>query len=1204
MRTNRSVSNRRRKPGTTRRIAHSYQAAGFEHLEERFVLATLVVNTVADAVSATDGVMSLREAVSQAIATAGADEITFSPTVFATARTITLQLGEIRIPGTGESNKLTIRGPNAELTISGNKKFVAFEFDQHAFVTLEHMTISECQGSYGGAIVNNGGNLTTKNVTFLNNVADDRGGAIYNGGTLTVLESTFEDNKGYGGGGGGGAIWNEGTLTLSNSRITNNYGFAAGAMYNIGTMVIDNTLVENNRSSQNGGGITNRTQLTVVNSTFRGNQAAGTGGGINAGDAAVTVVRGSLLSGNRAGEGAGISNGTRLVITGSLLENNIAAGRGGGLLHGGPSALIEQTTISGNYAAHGGGVFVMSPAIAPPDDRFTISQSTIHKNAATGGPGLYVESGATELLNSIVAGNTSLDGTSLDYVVLAATTTARWSLIGFSGVGTISGTNLLRSDNPMLEPLQENGGPTKTHALLPGSPAIDAGSNALAVDKDGNPLPHDQRGIFSRIFNGRVDIGAFEHQGPPVDADEVIITRFNTSVAANLLENTTPNSVRTLTVPKYTISGRDYAGGQVASIANVGVFVVQQDGLFTFSPSSTFSGDAPTVTYVISDGQLTDTSTLAIRVLPQNFAPSELQLSPKTIAESSPPGAIVGQLTTVDPNPSDQFVYSLVSGAGGADNEYFEIVGSALTARSALDFETQSSYTVRVRTTDDQDLFLERPFVVSVLDVNEPPSELTLSNSQLAENLPAGTFVGTLSANDFDAGDTLVYSLVVGEGSQGNSLFELAGDRLLTAAILDHDRAPEQFLRVRVTDTQGLFVEKAFTIRVTNVNEPPVDLTLSGTSVPEDAPAGTVVGQLAAVDPDRVDTITYALVPGDGSAGNAYFQLVANELALAKSLDYEQLPSHSVRIRATDAVGAYFERSFVIAVTPVNEGPTELLLSSTSIQEQSGANALVGLLSTVDPDANEAFTYYLIAGVGSTDNRSFRIVGNELRATSSFDYKVKSSYSIRIRAMDSGGSVYDKPFTIQVVAVNNGPTSISLDNNTIRENLGPGSLVGRFSTADTTIGDQFVYTFTPDSNSLDNNQFSIIGSELRAVVSLDYETRNRYAVRIRSTDIGGLSVEKEFAILVTDGSENIPGDCDRDGIFNSTDLIIAFQAGEYEDAIAGNSTWEEGDWDGDGDFNSSDLVLAFQGGNYTVAATVADDLFAAWGDWNSIRKRR
>jgi hypothetical protein len=76
-----------------------------------------------------------------------------------------------------------------------------------------------------------------------------------------------------------------------------------------------------------------------------------------------------------------------------------------------------------------------------------------------------------------------------------------------------------------------------------------------------------------------------------------------------------------------------------------------------------------------------------------------------------------------------------------------------------------------------------------------------------------------------------------------------------------------------------------------------------------------------------------------------------------------------------------------------------------------------------------------------------------------------------------------------------------------------------------------------------------------------------------------------------------PGDANRDGRFNSTDLVQVFQAGEYEDGIAGNSTWEEGDWNGDKEFDSSDLVAAFEQGLYDHHSRIVASQVAAAVDW-------
>ena len=124
-------------------------------------------------------------------------------------------------------------------------------------------------------------------------------------------------------------------------------------------------------------------------------------------------------------------------------------------------------------------------------------------------------SGSLTVINSIIAGNTD-DGTAPDLLVDDAVTelVAEHSLIGDTTGSLITastGTGNILDQPALLGPLADNGGPTLSHALLAGSPAIDAGSAALAVDTDGNLLSTDQRGIgFDRINFGQVDIGSFE----------------------------------------------------------------------------------------------------------------------------------------------------------------------------------------------------------------------------------------------------------------------------------------------------------------------------------------------------------------------------------------------------------------------------------------------------------------------------------------------------------------------------------------------------------------------------------------------------------------------------------------------------------------------------------------------------------------------
>ena len=208
------------------------------------------------------------------------------------------------------------------------------------------------------------------------------------------------------------------------------------------------------------------------------------------------------------GSGAGIYNSGNLIVTASTIsENDDRSGGccgccGGGVHNSKMGTLtISDTTISGNsvvwafciltceyYFGYGGGVSNQGT--------LTISNSTIYANAGGGIGGLVAD-----MRNTILAGNRPND-------LEGRLSSSGYNLIGnTSGGSGFDATDLLNV-NPMLGPLQDNGGPTFTHALLPGSPAIDAGGPDFV-----GPPDFDQRGEgFPRIVNGIVDIGAFEVQ--------------------------------------------------------------------------------------------------------------------------------------------------------------------------------------------------------------------------------------------------------------------------------------------------------------------------------------------------------------------------------------------------------------------------------------------------------------------------------------------------------------------------------------------------------------------------------------------------------------------------------------------------------------------------------------------------------------------
>jgi hypothetical protein len=243
------------------------------------------------------------------------------------------------------------------------------------------------------------------------------------------------------------------------------------------------------------------TTATLAGLTITGGSASIDGGGIyNEGTLALDAC---TLRGNSAGDGGGISNGGSLTVTACTLSGNSASAHGGGIYNKGALTIVAST-LSGNtagldYGRFGGGIANWGA--------LTIVASTLSGNSAWHGGGI-ANWGTASLLTSIVAGNsapTSPDSSgafkSLGHNLIGNTE-------GSSGwVGTDRPGTASNPIDPRLGPLQDNGGPTWTMALLPGSPAIDTGSNALIPPG----LQYDQRGPgFNRIVNGTVDIGAYE----------------------------------------------------------------------------------------------------------------------------------------------------------------------------------------------------------------------------------------------------------------------------------------------------------------------------------------------------------------------------------------------------------------------------------------------------------------------------------------------------------------------------------------------------------------------------------------------------------------------------------------------------------------------------------------------------------------------
>lgn len=476
------------------------------------------------------------------------------------------------------SSDVTVAGNGATVQrASTAPDFCIFAVGFNAHLTLQQTIVSggSNPNGNGGGILASGGALTLKNVTIRDNHAN-AGGGIYSVGyqTQSVSDSTISSNFARSSGGGIGNT--QSTFLVTNSTITNNI------------------------STNGSGGVDSYSgDLTFTNSTISGNIAGGFGAGGVDSDSGNLAFINSTISGNSGYDGGGIktARGT-LSLTNSLISNNSAASIGGGVASfafGAADTLsLANCTVSGNIAKFGGGIF---------DDgsKFTLDSSVVTGNSASFSGGVSTNGSSVVLAKSLISGNTAPANGSEIKVLNGYLAVDSFNLFGQSGLTTIDalaqsftpgatdiiatsdGTTPTPLSNILNTTLADNGGPTKTHALVIGSPAIDA-----VTDGSCPPPAKDQRGI-ARPQGAACDIGAFELQA-------------------------TPSAPGVLRFSAATFSVGEAGGDAVITAARTGGADGQVSVGYTTSPGSATEG----ADYTFTNGSLTwatgDTASKSFRV--------------------------------------------------------------------------------------------------------------------------------------------------------------------------------------------------------------------------------------------------------------------------------------------------------------------------------------------------------------------------------------------------------------------------------------------------------------------------------------------------------------------------------------------------------------------------------------------------------------
>ena len=693
-----------------------------------------------------------------------------------------------------------------------------------------------------------------------------------------TLEGNGRTDVSYNPGGGGMHVrpGSSTPITVSNSLIrgNRNWGNAGGIEFwgpqtdFMANAIVSNTRLENNTTlldGSNGRGFGGaiaafgNTNLTVTGTTVSGN-AAYSGGGIfftnstsvNNVFAQLTVIDSTIADNRSTIDGGGItqrSGQTR--IEGTTIAGN--TGTAGGVYLTSLGGRIANTTISGNQGAAYGGAYLTSRNSLP------IVNSTITDNFGGITGGVHSTGSSSQFLNSIVAQNglssnpefrvipteSDLSGAirSLGRNIFGEVNNVTITSDRVTGPGPHS-TDLFGSVaspvNALLGPLADNGGATLTHALLPGSPAINGGTAATLVPAT------DQRGLGRA---GVTDIGAFENQAP-VAADDNFTTDEDLPVIIDVLANDNE------------LDGDSLSVAQVQGVQG-GTAVINQDGTILFTPTADFNGVA-TFSYVLQDAAgLQSVAYVSITVVAVNDAPIAqddfIILDEDTLAQ-------IGVLTNdSDVDGDDISVDNIVTQPAHGSIQINP--DGTIQYIPAANFHGTDSFTYRI--SDGKGGFGEATVSIVVNSVNDAPIAqddfIILNEDTLAQ-------IAVLT-NDSDIdGDNVSVDNIVTQLAHGSIQINPNGTIQYTPAANFHGTDSFTY---RVSDGKGGFDDATVSIVVNSVNDAPVAVADSGTTTEDMAITLAVTTNDSDIDGDAVAVSRIATAPANGAVAiNSAGQLV------------------------------------------------------------------------------------------------------------------------------------------------------------------------------------------------------------------------------------------------------------------------------------------------------------------------------------------
>ncbi|KAA0172978.1 hypothetical protein FNF27_05469 [Cafeteria roenbergensis] len=523
-------------------------------------------------------------------------------------------------------------------------------------------------------------------------------------------------------------------------------------------------------------------------------------------------------------------------------------------------------------------------------------------------------------------------------------------------------------------------------------------------------------------------------------------------------------------------------------------------------PNKIFQGEEITVL------AFTATAVVSVKVLDVNEAPVLLG-GDAAVDELSPRGVKVGMPFFVsDPDAGDKPTFAISKGNTGSvfgvqavQDALGKWGGQIVVEKASLNFEVMESYNLELQATDKGGLKSAASVLVTVNNVNDPPTIGNLQTLVLAENtavgslLPASGVLVPVLDEDHDA-----VSLRIKSGGEG--LFKLSpSGQLSLAGALDFETKDRHVLTIEAQDVRQAAATKDWVIQVSNVWEKPVYSGPAFAQVTENAKVGSLVLQCSCDDQDLNDELVFSFAKDSSVFGMGSSN---GQIRVVGSVNYEDADSHQLTVVCTDREGLSASATVSVKVTDVNEAPA-IVTASLDLPETEASGAAVGRIVIADQDASDTHSVTITSGNGPADAPHFVLDGSTLKlANAALDFEGESgatSFTLGIKVVDSGTPPLSASANVRVVVLDRNEPPVMLDQaRSIEENSLTSAPVGApLEASDPDQGQLLTFRITAGN---EDGKFKIDPCSGQIKVDedkgLDFETKSSYTLTVQVQDDG------------------------------------------------------------------------------------------------------